>query len=91
VVGSFVGVGVGKFDGIELGDGEGINEGLGDGIGVVGWSVGFWVGNGVGPQVSQAILRLYDPQELSVSGGVFVHLPTFSNIAILSEESRIIQ
>jgi len=45
----------------------------------------------VGSQVSQAILKLYDPQELSVRGGVFVHLPTFSNMAILSEESCIIQ
>jgi len=41
VVGSFVGAGVGKLDGIELGDGEGIIEGLVDGMGVVGWSVGF--------------------------------------------------
>jgi hypothetical protein len=41
VVGSFVGVGVGKLDGIELGEGDGIIEGLVDGSGVVGWSVGF--------------------------------------------------
>jgi len=48
------------------------------------------VGNGVGSQVSQAKLKVYDPQELLVSGGVFVHLvPT--EMAILFEESRIVQ
>jgi len=46
------------------------------------------VGNGVGSQVSQAKLKVYGPQELLVSGGVFVHLVPVSEIAILSEESR---
>jgi len=46
------------------------------------------VGNGVGSQVSQAKLSVYDPQELSVSGGVFVHLSSISEVTILFEESR---
>jgi len=46
------------------------------------------VGNGVGSQVSQAKLKVYNPQELVVSGGVFDHLAPSSEMAILFEESR---
>jgi len=51
-VGSFVGVGDGKDEGIELGDGEGIREGLAVGSGVVGYKLGDLVGVRVGKHVS---------------------------------------
>jgi len=45
VVGNFVGLEVGKIEGVPLGDGDGIADGLKEGTGVVGSSVG--LGDGI--------------------------------------------
>jgi len=78
---------VGIVEGIGLGEGDGIKDGLGVGNGVVGNAVGTTVGEGVGLQVLHVIANVSPDHTSSVRGGVFVHRPTFSNIATSSPKA----